>query len=167
MARNIVPNTVCSEHLFRTLSLSPMKDHQNHPQDHQNHLQDHQNHPQDHQHHPKGGPGNPVCGSGGPGGGSGGPGGGSETVFRTDVRNRQCSEHCSEPTKLATPVNSGASSLPALVKGSTVELQTPSFGDPKGHYWTPFWQSLVWIGDHLRGLKEVIRCCSWGAVGSF
>ena len=26
------------------LSLSPMKDHQYHPQDHQNHLQDHQNH---------------------------------------------------------------------------------------------------------------------------
>ena len=38
--------------------------------------------------------------SGGPGGGSGGPGGGSETVFGTDVRNRQCSEQCSEPTKL-------------------------------------------------------------------
>ena len=37
MARNTVPNTVCSEHLFRTLS-------QNHPQDHQNHLQDHQKH---------------------------------------------------------------------------------------------------------------------------
>ena len=37
--------------------------------------------------------------SGGPGGGSGGPGGGSETVFGTDVRNRQCSEQCSEPTK--------------------------------------------------------------------
>ena len=54
-----------------------------------------------------------------------------------------------------------------LIKVFTVELQTPSFGDPKGHYWTPFWQSLVWIGDHLRGLKEVIRCCSWGAVGSF
>ena len=38
-------------------------------------------------------------GSDGPGGDSGGPGGGSETVFGTDVRNRQCSEQCSEPTK--------------------------------------------------------------------
>ena len=47
LARNSVPNTVCSEHLFRTLSLSPMKDHQNHPQnqpqDHQNQLQGIQN----------------------------------------------------------------------------------------------------------------------------
>ena len=40
-----------------------------------------------------------MYGSDGPGGGSGGPGGGSETVFGTDVRNRQCSEQCSEPTK--------------------------------------------------------------------
>ena len=42
------------------------------------------------------GPGNdsggPGGGSGGPGGGSGGPSWGSETVFGTDVRNRQCSE---------------------------------------------------------------------------
>ena len=38
--------------------------------------------------------------SGGPGGGSGGPSWGSETVFGTDVRNRQCSEQCSEPTQL-------------------------------------------------------------------
>ena len=47
MARNTVPNTVCSKHLFRTLSLRPMTDHQNHPQnqpqDHQNRLQGLQN----------------------------------------------------------------------------------------------------------------------------
>ena len=49
-----------------------------------------------------GGPGGPGGDSGGPGGGSGGPGGGSETVFGTDVRNRQCSEQCSEPTKQPT-----------------------------------------------------------------
>ena len=46
LARNMVPNTVCSEHLFRTLSQNHPQDHQNHPQDHQNHLQDHQNHTQ-------------------------------------------------------------------------------------------------------------------------
>ena len=40
-----------------------------------------------------------MYGSDGPGGDSGGPGGGSETVFGTDVRNRQCAEQCSEPTK--------------------------------------------------------------------
>ena len=44
--------------------------------------------------------GGPGGGSGGPGGGSGGPSWGSETVFGTDVRNRQCSEQCSEPTQL-------------------------------------------------------------------
>ena len=38
--------------------------------------------------------------SGGPGAGSGGPGGGSETVFGTDVRNRQCSDQRSEPIKV-------------------------------------------------------------------
>ena len=45
----------------------------------------------------------PEADSGGPGagsgGGSGGPSWGSETVFGTDVRNRQCSDHCSEPTQ--------------------------------------------------------------------
>ena len=41
----------------------------------------------------------PAGDSGGPGGGSGGPGGGSETVFGTDVRNRQCLEQSSEPTQ--------------------------------------------------------------------
>ena len=100
LARNIVPNTVCSEHLFRTLS-------QNHPQDHQNHLQDHQKHT--YKEPPKGG-----CA----------PLGGlligvllmvlevvlvvlgvvlrqcSVQMFGTDVRNRQCSEQCSEPTKV-------------------------------------------------------------------
>ena len=42
-----------------------------------------------------------MYGSDGPGGDSGGPGGGSETVFATNVRNRQCSEQCSEPTQRA------------------------------------------------------------------
>ena len=51
---------------------------------------------------PGGDSGGPGGGSGGPGGGSGGPSWGSETVFGTDVRNRQCSEQCSEPTKLRT-----------------------------------------------------------------
>ena len=41
----------------------------------------------------------PEDDSGDPGRGSGGPGGGSETVFGTDVRNRQCSEQCPEPTQ--------------------------------------------------------------------
>ena len=47
-----------------------------------------------------GGSDGPGGDSGGPGGGSGGPSWSSETVFRTDVRNRQCSEQCSEPTQL-------------------------------------------------------------------
>ena len=81
------------------------------PEDlHQNQLQDHQNHPQDHQNRLQGlqnltnkqpplGGAPYMYGSDGPGGDSGGPGGGSETVFGTDVRNRQCAEQCSEPTK--------------------------------------------------------------------
>ncbi len=102
LARNIAPNTVSSEHLFRTLSQNHPQDHQNHPQDHQNRIQDHQNHL--YKQPPLGAPykyGSAGSGddSGGPGGSSGGPGGGSETVFKTDVRNRQCSEQRSEPTQ--------------------------------------------------------------------
>ena len=76
--------------------------HQNHPLDHQNHFQDNQN--RTHQ-QPRQGAGYLEASdglggdSGCPGGGSGGPSWVSEAVLGTDVRNRQCSEQCSEPTK--------------------------------------------------------------------
>ena len=37
------------------------------------------------------------------------------------------------------------------------ELQTPSFGDPKVHSWTTFWQSLGWIGGHLKAFFRETR----------
>ena len=38
-----------------------------------------------------------------------------------------------------------------------LELQTPSFGDPKVCSWTTFWQSLGRIGGHLRAFFEETR----------
>ena len=93
LARTFLPNTVCSEHLFRTLS-------GNHPQEHQTYSQDHRNHLQDHQNHTcKEPPRGATYGSGsdGPGGGSGGPGGdsGGALFMNEALVHEHVHEHCS------------------------------------------------------------------------
>ena len=103
-----------------------------------------------------------MYGSDGPGGDSGGPGGGSETVFGTDVRNRQCAEQCSEPTKLLGP-ESGVSCVHLLSNPRTVSTPREDSVDPMLTVSTHV-DSVTEYGRTvpLRGLLEGLLCQTHG-----
>ena len=72
--------------------------------------------------------------------GSGGPSWGSETVFGTDVRNRQCSEQCSEPTKCVEGAPSEGPLKGAPLVGLEMILEVPEVGPeaPADGAYSPF-----------------------------